>query len=86
MSGKTDHVGVTTMERHGQGHLHPLLEKPETDMSRPGIKTQASAVGSKHYSKEPFEQRINSYFEHLQYMSPRQSEVMTPEEPSVRVT
>jgi hypothetical protein len=29
---------------------------------------------------------FNNYFEHLQYMSPRQSEVMTPEEPSVRVS
>jgi hypothetical protein len=25
------------MDRLDQGHLHPLLENPETDMSRPGI-------------------------------------------------
>ncbi len=25
------------MERLDQGHLHPLLEQVETDMSRPGI-------------------------------------------------
>jgi hypothetical protein len=31
------HVGVTTMKRLDQGHLHPLLEHPETNMSRPGI-------------------------------------------------
>jgi hypothetical protein len=37
MSGKIDHVGVTNIERLDQGHLHPLIEKPETDMSRPGI-------------------------------------------------
>ncbi len=38
MSGKTDHVGVTTMETIYQCHLHPLQEQPETDMSQPGIK------------------------------------------------
>ena len=25
------------MKRFDQGHLHPLLEHPETDMSQPGI-------------------------------------------------
>jgi hypothetical protein len=28
LSSKTDHVGVTTMERPDQGHLHPELEVP----------------------------------------------------------
>jgi hypothetical protein len=29
---------ITTMERLYQGHLHPYLKHPETDMSRPGFK------------------------------------------------
>jgi hypothetical protein len=32
LSSKTDHVGVNTVERLDQGHLHPQLEV------RPGIK------------------------------------------------
>ncbi len=30
-----NYVGVTTMKRHDQGHLYPLLEQPETNLSRP---------------------------------------------------
>jgi hypothetical protein len=40
------------MERLDQGILHPLLEQPETDMSRPGIEPrppQASTL-AKSYS------------------------------------
>ncbi len=37
MSGKANHVGVTTMERLDQDNLHPRLDGgPETDMPRPG--------------------------------------------------
>jgi hypothetical protein len=42
------------MKRRDQGHLHPLLEHPETNMSRPGIEpvplaSQASTL-AKSYS------------------------------------
>ncbi len=37
MSGQTDHVWVTTMERLDQGHLHPLLEHPRLTHAWPGI-------------------------------------------------
>jgi hypothetical protein len=48
-------------ERLDQGHLNPLLQVPNL--------TRASAVGGEHSSKELFEQRVNSYSEHL-HMSP----------------
>ncbi len=40
LSDRTDHIGVTTMKRLDQGHLHPKLDISgvRTDMSRPGIK------------------------------------------------
>ncbi len=38
-------------------------------MSRPGIEPGAS-VGGEHSRKEPFEQLVNSYLEHL-HMRPR---------------
>jgi hypothetical protein len=43
------------MERLDQGHLHPLLEHPETNMSRPDIEPGSHA--GKH-SKELFEQLL----------------------------
>jgi hypothetical protein len=43
------------MERLDQGLLHPLLEHPETNMSRPGIEPGPPAS---HAIKEPFEHRI----------------------------
>ncbi len=82
MSGKTDHVGVTTMDRLDQGHLHPLLEQPKTDMSQPGIERRppqresSTIYIAKSYSNSLLIARCI-------YMSPRQSEVMAPEEPSV---
>jgi hypothetical protein len=45
MSGKTDHVGVTTMERLGQGHPHPLLEDPR--LTCPGLESNPSLHGGK---------------------------------------
>jgi hypothetical protein len=53
------HVGVTTMKKLDKCQLHPKLEVP------------ASTVGGEHSRKEPFEQLVNSYSEHL-HMSPRQ--------------
>jgi hypothetical protein len=40
-----NHAGVTTMKRHDQGYLHPLLllEHPKTNMSRPGIEPGSPA-------------------------------------------
>ena len=55
-------MGVTTMKRLDQGHLHPKLEVPATDMSQPGVKPVTPL--------EPFEQLVNSYLEHL-HMSAR---------------
>ncbi len=61
----------STMERLDQGHLHPLLEHPETNMSRPGIEPRSPALRRSGYSnKELFEQHVNGYSEHL-HMSPR---------------
>jgi hypothetical protein len=54
------------MERLDQGHLHPKLEVP-----RLKCLCRVSAVGSKHSSKELFEQCINSFSEHL-HMSLRE--------------
>ncbi len=55
------------MERLDQGHLHPKLEVQRLTClgreSNPGLRGE-------HSSKELFEQRINSYSEHL-HMSPR---------------
>ena len=60
MSSKTVHVGVTTMERLDQGHLHPKLEVPRlTSLGR------ELNLGGEHSSKELFKQRVNSYSEHL---------------------
>ncbi len=44
-------------ERLDQGHLHPKLEVP-------GL-ARVSAVGGEHSRKEPLEQLVNSYLEHL---------------------
>jgi hypothetical protein len=61
------------MKRLDQGHLHPKLEVPGLTCS--GRESNlATTVGGEHSRKEPFEQLINSYSEHLQYihMSSRQ--------------
>jgi hypothetical protein len=52
------------MERLDLGHLHPKLE---IDMSRPEI--EPGPLASEHSSKELFEQRVNSYSEHLHISS-----------------
>jgi hypothetical protein len=44
------------MKRLDQGHLHPLLEHPETNMSRPGIKP---GPPGEYSSKELFEQLMS---------------------------
>jgi hypothetical protein len=50
--GKHAHrIGVTTMERPDQGHLHPQLEHPETKMSRPGIKPGSPALQASTLAK-----------------------------------
>jgi hypothetical protein len=56
MSGKTNHVGVTTMENLDQGSLHHFIKHPETDMSRPGFELPAG-----HATKELFRQLINLF-------------------------
>jgi hypothetical protein len=63
ISGKTDHVGVTIMDRLGQGHLPPLLEVPRLTCpsreSNPDLR-----VSGEHSSKDQFE-RPGSYLKHL---------------------
>ncbi len=66
---KHHEVNEKFMERLDHGHLHPLLEHRETNMSRPGIEP-GSPVAGKYSSKELFEQILNIYSEHL-YMSLR---------------
>ncbi len=72
LSSKTDHVGVTNLERLDQGHLHPKLEVP--DMSRTGIEPgllRWEAALAKSYSN-----CVLIASEHL-HMSPRQSHNIT---------
>ncbi len=52
------------IERHDQGHLHPKVEVPGLTCSS-GDQTWASAVGGKRSRKEPFDQPVNGYLEHL---------------------
>ncbi len=56
LSSKTDHVGVTTMERLNQGHLHPRLEVLRL--------TCLGWESNPNSSKELFEQPFNSYSGH----------------------
>jgi hypothetical protein len=52
------------MERLDLGHLHPNLKVPR--LTCPGWGSNlASGVGGKHARKEPLEQLVNSYSEHL---------------------
>jgi hypothetical protein len=39
-----------------QGHFHPFLEHPETNLSWPGIEPGQSASQCEHSNKELFEQ------------------------------
>ncbi len=50
------------MKRLDHGHLHPLLEPPETNMSRPGIEPRAACFTGVHSSKELFEQPMPLLF------------------------
>jgi len=50
------------LKRLDQGHLHPKLEDPR--LTCLGRETNPAARGG-HSSKELFDQRINSYSEHL---------------------
>ncbi len=62
----SNRVGVTTMKRLDQGHLHPKLEVP--GLTCPGWKSNLGLqgrVGGEHSRKESFEQLVNSYSEHL---------------------
>ncbi len=64
LSSRTDHVVVTTMKRLDQAVLRPKLEVPRlTCLGRES--SLASTVGGKHFRKEPFEQLVNCYSEHL---------------------
>jgi hypothetical protein len=64
----SNHVGVITLERHDQGHLHPKLEVP--GLTSAGIRTRASCVGGEHSR-----QLVDSYSE-LQHMSPQQNKTI----------
>jgi hypothetical protein len=56
-------MGLGLMKRLDQGHLHPLLEHPETNMSRPGIEQASQASNlAKSYSNS----LLNCYSEPLQ--------------------
>jgi hypothetical protein len=50
------------MKRLDQGHLHPLLQHPQTNMSSPGIEPRAACVTSEHASKDLFEQLMLQLF------------------------
>ncbi len=56
------------MKRLDQGHLHPKLEVPGLTCSG----EESNPVGCEHSRKEPFEQLVNGYSEHL-HMSLRHS-------------
>ncbi len=50
-------INVASMERHDRGHLHPLLEQPETGMSRSGIEPGPPRwEATEHSRKELFKQ------------------------------
>jgi hypothetical protein len=63
------------MERLDQGHLHPELEVPGLTCpcreSNPGRAGPPGWEASTYSIKEPFEQLVNGYSEHL-HTSPRQ--------------
>jgi hypothetical protein len=67
------------MKRLDQSHLHPKLEVPE--LTCPGRESNpASMVGGEHSRKEPLEELVKSYSEHL-HISPRQSNSTTVLDP-----
>ncbi len=51
-----NHVGVTTMERLDQGHLHSSIKHLETDMSRLGIEPLTSCTAGGRSAKELLQQ------------------------------
>jgi hypothetical protein len=70
MSGKTDNVGVTTMEKLDQGHLSSTRAPPRLTCLGQGIKP-GPPLGGEHSRKELFEQLVNSYSNRNFYMSSR---------------
>ncbi len=54
----TDDSNTNIMKRLDQGHLHPLLEHHETNMSRPGIEPEPPGATGEHSSKELFKQLL----------------------------
>ncbi len=71
-----NHVGVTTMKvisilHYRSRNWHVLT----------GNWTRASTVGGEHCRKEPFEELVNSYSEHLD-MNPRQIQVFAGDLPA----
>jgi hypothetical protein len=67
LSNRTDHVGVTTLKRLVQGHLHPKLKSQDRPRIEPGPLWWGRV---RYFRKEPFEQLVDSYSEHL-HMSAR---------------
>ncbi len=63
-SNRTDHVGVTTIERLDQCHLYPNLEVP--GLTCPGRESNPGPPrGKRSLLKSPSRQLVNSYSEHL---------------------
>jgi hypothetical protein len=54
------------MERLDQGHLHPLLEHPETNMSRPGNEPGPPASQARTLAKSYSNSLFTCYSEPLQ--------------------
>ncbi len=54
------------MERLDQGYLHPQLEIPETDTSRPGIEPEPPRLEASSVEKSLLNNVFNCYSEPLQ--------------------
>jgi hypothetical protein len=50
------------MKRHDQGHLHPLLEQPETNLSRPESNPGCLRLTGENSGKELFEPLVQLLF------------------------
>ncbi len=59
MSGKTDHVGVTSYGETWPRSSPSSTRASETNTCLARNRTQASAVGGEHFSKDLYEQLIN---------------------------
>ncbi len=63
-----NHVGVTTMKKLDQEHLHPLLQHPKTDkQALTENQTWVACVAGESFSKEQFEHFFCCFSEPLQY-------------------